>query len=122
MLGIRVRAGRRGGCGAAGAFEELGREVVDLAMGGGMDGGTVRAFLWVFGYAEGGVGVGWRDGGEGVDEGEGVGERGNGMDEVEAVRLEGTRDGEGGTLERELARVGEEDLLAEVVRESLRDG
>jgi len=84
--------------------------------------------LWVFGYAEGGVGVGWRDGGEGVDEGEGVGEggdvgeRGNGMDEVEAVRLEGTRDGEGGTLERELARVGEEDLLAEVVRESLRDG
>jgi len=103
MLGIRVRAGRRGGCGAAGTFEELGREVVDLAMGGEMDGGTVRAFLWVFGYAEG-------------EEG------GDGMDEVEAVRLEGTRDGEGGTLERELARVQEEDLLAEVVRESLRDG
>jgi len=72
-------------------------------MGGEMDGGTVRAFLWVFGYAEG-------------EEG------GDGMDEVEAVRLEGTRDGEGGTLERELARVQEEDLLAEVVRESLRDG
>lgn len=69
----------------------------------------------------GGDGAGGREEGDGRVGGSGEG-AGDGMDEVEAVRLEKARNGEGGTLERELARVQEEDLLAEVVRESLRDG
>jgi len=137
MLGVEVytggRGGRKGGGGASGVFEEMAREVLDLAMGGCMDGGTVRAFLRVFGYAEGVVDG--RDAEGVVGEGQGGAEERDGVvgareevaegreggRKVQAVRLErGGPDGEGGTLEREVARIQDEDLMAEALRESLR--